>query len=167
MTSASVGAPVTPEKAVAGVVDAISMPGSSAAVLTPISTPEEPESCVSDKSAMSPEEVSNEEDSGLRGGLGSGLMPGYLDRRASRGPFRPNRAPVRHRLPRAIGRVKLTKCFSRIAREVRNRSKGSASLETVSESNVAIREAGFRSARRHIHRRHPWQPRESRQSQTG
>lgn len=75
MTSASVGVPVTLEESAdgAGVPAAISMPGSSAAVLTPISTPPVAESCASRKSGVPSEVLSLESDSVFRTGLESGL----------------------------------------------------------------------------------------------
>src|SRR5579863_474635 len=87
-----------------GVIPAISMPRSSAAVLTLISTPSPPGSCVSCSSCGAVEVLLDEEDSGARGGLDSSAMQSRKDGRGRRD----SRGPDADRLPRRRSWKKLS-----------------------------------------------------------
>src|SRR5271165_3308559 len=89
-----------------GVVAAISMPRSSAAVLTPISTPPESESCADSLPGEVVEVPADEGDSRPRAGLGSSAMPGEKTGKWL-GDKSPSHAPAADRLTRPAKRRKL------------------------------------------------------------
>src|SRR5271169_3478972 len=96
MISASDSAPASADKKAAdggGVVAAISMPRSSAAVLTLVSTPAGPESCGSDCPGEAAEVPWDEGDRGIREVLGSSAMETKIYSRSATGSRAPSFAP--------------------------------------------------------------------------